>query len=165
MDDTTPRGAPGKRNPTGSSRHHGNPNSHEASKAKGGGWDTPHKGRHRPPKDGEHYRKPRDSHTVRNTSSNSQSSKLHRNNKGSGSVKPHPPQSSDEASKNFDSHIEKKDVVEDSNNLLADDITKEDDVNEVGTGEEEEEKEEELEREREGVITDRYIYDRVSEGV
>ena len=46
-----------------------------------------------------------------------------------------------------------------------DDITKEDDVNEVGIGEEEEEKEEELEREREGVITDRYIYDRVSEEV
>ena len=67
--------------------------------------------------------------------------------------------------KNFDSHVEKKDVVEDSNNLLADDITKEDDVNEVGVGEEEEEKEEELEREREGVITDRYIYDRVSEEV
>ena len=165
MDDTTPRGAPGKRNPTGSSRHHGNPNSHEASKAKGGGWDTPHKGRHRPPKDGEHYRKSRDSHTVRNTSSNSQSSKLHRNNKSSGSVKPHPPQSSDEASKNFDSHVEKRDVVEDSNSLLADDITKEDDVNEVGVGEEEEEKEEELEGEREGVITDRYIYDRVSEEV
>lgn len=49
--------------------------------------------------------------------------------------------------------------------MLADDITKEDDVNEVGVGEEEEEKEEELEGEREGVITDRYIYDRVSEEV